>query len=335
MTGTVAITDHGWYDFLRRQPGLQEANFWTPSARRAFQSAPFAPFLFKLKAPHNAVCGFAYVARYTRLPDWLAWDCFGVGNGAPTLAAMRARIAAIRARIGYTDPVVGSAGRGVSSFGSSDIGCILLVSPVFFPSDAWVSQPADWPARSLTPVRYDLTRGEGLGVWAACQERAVQYAPAPTVAFTAPARVAEHDVPLDDVAVGSRYGAPRVVTPRRGRGTFRVAVTDAYGRACAVTGEHSLPALDAAHIWPYVDAGPHDVRNGLLLRADLHRLFDTGYVTVTPERRLEVSPRLRADYDNGRSYYPLHGAALALSADVQAQPDPVFLRYHNAHVFLG
>jgi predicted restriction endonuclease len=67
-----------------------------------------------------------------------------------------------------------------------------------------------------------------------------------------------------------------------------VAVTDAYGRSCAVTREHSLPVLEAAHIRPCAQAGAHDVRNGLLLRSDLHRLFDIGYVTVTPDLRLEV-----------------------------------------------
>src|SRR5713226_3873057 len=76
---------------------------------------------------------------------------------------------------------------------------------------------------------------------------------------------------------------------------------EAYGRACAVTHEHSLPALEASHIQPYAKHGPHDVRNGVLLRADLHRLFDQGYVTITPEHRIEVSSRLKEDYRNGRS----------------------------------
>jgi putative restriction endonuclease len=308
--GTLAITDFGWYDYLRQHPDLAEVNFWTPSSRRTFRAGPFSPFLFKLKAPYNAVCGFGYFAHYTRLPDWLAWESFGRGNGAPTLAAMRERIATIRERIGYVD-----------ADGTGDIGCILIVSPVFFPSDAWVPQPADWPARSLTPVRYDLAHGEGLRVWAACQERAATFT---GVSATA--------LPLVSDA-GPRYGAPRLVAPRLGQGTFRIAVTDAYGRACAATDEHSLPALDAAHIRPYGDAGPHDVRNGLLLRADLHRLFDLGYVTVTPDHRLRVSPRLRADYHNGRSYYPLDGAVIRVPVSVADRPDPVFLRYHNEHVF--
>ena len=110
-----------------------------------------------------------------------------------------------------------------------------------------------------------------------------------------------------------RYGTPQLIQPRLGQGIFRVAVMDAYSRACAVTQEHSLPALEASHIQPYAKDGPHDVRNGVLLRADLHRLFDQGYVTITPEHRLEVSPRLKEDYQNGRSYYPLHGAGAVSS----------------------
>jgi HNH endonuclease len=47
--------------------------------------------------------------------------------------------------------------------------------------------------------------------------------------------------------------------------------------------------------------------NGVLLRADLHRLFDQGYITITPQQRIEVSGRLSADYENGGAYYPLHG----------------------------
>jgi putative restriction endonuclease len=97
-------------------------------------------------------------------------------------------------------------------------------------------------------------------------------------------------------------------------------VTDAYGRACAITSEHSLPALEAAHIRSFAQDGPHEVANGILLRADLHRLFDKGYVTVTPDHRLEVSSRLKADYSNGRSYYPLSGQAVRLPATPRDRP---------------
>jgi putative restriction endonuclease len=94
-----------------------------------------------------------------------------------------------------------------------------------------------------------------------------------------------------------------------------------------------LPALEASHIQPYAKDGPHDVRNGVLLRADLHRLFDQGYVTITPEYRLEVSPRLKEDYQNGRSYYPLHGSTVTVPAAAADAPNVDLLRWHNERVY--
>jgi putative restriction endonuclease len=118
-----------------------------------------------------------------------------------------------------------------------------------------------------------------------------------------------------------------------GQGTFRVAVTDAYERACSITGEHSLPVSEAAHIRPYADLGPHEIGNGLLLRADFHRLFDQGYVTVTPDLRLEVSKRLREDFQNGRTYYPFHGKPVTLPLPLELRPETAFLEWHNLNKF--
>lgn len=84
-------------------------------------------------------------------------------------------------------------------------------------------------------------------------------------------------------------------------------VTDIYNRRCAITHERTLPALEAAHIRPYGDGGEHEARNGLLLRRDIHSLFDAGYVTVTPDLRFEVSRRIKEEFDNGRHYYELMG----------------------------
>lgn len=84
-----------------------------------------------------------------------------------------------------------------------------------------------------------------------------------------------------------------------------MAVTDSYGRRCAISGERTLPVLDAAHIKAYSVGGRHEVSNGLLLRTDIHKLFDLGYVTVDLDFCFAVSPRLREDFQNGRHYYEL------------------------------
>jgi putative restriction endonuclease len=107
------------------------------------------------------------------------------------------------------------------------------------------------------------------------------------------------------VEAGERFGEPHLIRPRLEQGAFRVLVTDIYRRRRAVTLERTLPALEAAHIRPYSEGGAHEARNGLLLRRDLHSLFDAGYVTVTPDLRFEVSPRIREEFENGRHYYAL------------------------------
>lgn len=123
--------------------------------------------------------------------------------------------------------------------------------------------------------------------------------------------------------------------PRLGQGSFRVVVTDLYERRCAVTGERTLPVLQAAHIRPYGADGPHEPRNGLLLRSDLHTLFDRGYVTVTPQLRFEVSRRIREEFENGRDYYALDGQAIRPPVRSDLAPAREYLDWHASNVFRG
>ena len=111
-------------------------------------------------------------------------------------------------------------------------------------------------------------------------------------------------------------------------------VTSAYQNACAITGDHTLPVLEAAHIKPFSLSGPHIVPNGMLLRSDLHKLFDSGYLTITPEYRVEVSPRIRQEYHNGKEYYSMHGKALEiLPYTADERPSRELLRWHNENIF--
>ncbi len=113
-------------------------------------------------------------------------------------------------------------------------------------------------------------------------------------------------------------------------------VTDIYRRRCAVTQDRTLPALEPAHIRPYGDGGAHEARNGLLLRRDIHSLFDAGYVTVTPDLRFEVSRRIREEFSNGKHYYyALHGHKIEPPLDSGQYPDPDALSWHNENCFRG
>ena len=97
--------------------------------------------------------------------------------------------------------------------------------------------------------------------------------------------------------------------------------------------KHPLPVLEAAHIRPYAQAGTHDVRNGLLLRSDLHRLFDIGYVTVTPDLHLEVRLTATKRFRERADVLPAAWDRGHRSAAAALRPDAALLGCHAEHVY--
>jgi putative restriction endonuclease len=125
------------------------------------------------------------------------------------------------------------------------------------------------------------------------------------------------------------------VKERRGQGAFRVMVLDAYGRRCCVTGERTLPVIEAAHIQQYVSPESNHVQNGLALREDVHTLFDEGYVAVDEDYRFLVSSRLREDFENGREYERFRGKAISVPERQQLTPSREAIRWHLENVYMG
>jgi putative restriction endonuclease len=300
----VGVTDKDWFDFLAKL-SPDEVNFWQPSGNREFRVLqPGELFLFKLHAPLNFIVGGGTFVRYSKLPASLAWDAFGEKNGVDSLTRLRERVRRYRRESVDVDPV---------------IGCNVLVEPFFLPREQWIRVPESWAPNIVQGKTYDTATDEGRSLFAA-----VQAALGPAVA----------DKPLAATPDQPRYGSEYITRGRLGQGAFRVLVTESYQKRCAVTGEKTLPVLEAAHIKPYAEEGPHQVNNGILLRSDLHKLFDLGYVTVTPELKLKVSSRLREEWHNGREYYAYHGRELAYRPQIPAElPARAFLEWHNEHRF--
>ncbi len=315
-SGYVGLTDPEWYAFLQSQPQIDEVNFWQPHGERSFRALNRGDlFFFKLRAPAKKIAGFGFFQRFEILPARLAWECFGNMNGAPNYETMLERICSLR-------------GEDVASQLSGDfrIGCIMISAPIFFSPDDLAEPPSDWARTGIQQgKKYDLRAGEGRRIRTECLERAStgnQYwnvnRPEPLLAEETP-----------------RYGAPTTVTPRLGQGLFSLEVRDAYNGACAVTHEHSSPVLEGAHIVPYSRGGVHRVDNGILLRRDLHRLFDLGYVTVTRDFRFRVGSRLREEFHNGRSYYDLNNHDIAIPEAGELRPRADFLEWHESTIFKG
>ena len=300
----VAVTDSDWFEMLRRQPYLSEVNFWAPSPRNFKALDPGELFLFKLRAPRNVIVGGGIFAYANILPCSLAWEAFGQANGARSAKEMRDQI--VRHRSGHDDDR--------SDF---PIGCRILTQPFFFEEEDWLPVPQNWARNIVAFKTYNTGDDEGLGLWNAVRDRLNRQ-------------------PLSSITEQrSRYGEPRPIRPRLGQGAFRILVTDIYQRRCAVTRERTLPALEAAHIRPYSEGGDHEARNGLLLRRDIHSLFDAGYVTVTTDHHFEVSSRIKEEFENGREYYDLKGKSIYVPESVAQKPDAAALSWHNDNCFLG
>jgi hypothetical protein len=146
--------------------------------------------------------------------------------------------------------------------------------------------------------------------------------------LTPPPQNEADDTPLppfdpDDEESG-RERILRAIAERQGQGAFRADLLAAYGRKCAISGCECLEVLDAAHISPYNGRKTNDVRNGLLLRTDLHALFDRHRLTVDPTTlAVIIDPGIR-----GRAYRVLDGKTLSLPEQAKLQPSKEALRKH-------
>jgi ribosomal protein L37AE/L43A len=86
---------------------------------------------------------------------------------------------------------------------------------------------------------------------------------------------------------------PRTVMGRVGQSEFRRRLLERFGPVCAFTGPQPLDSLQASHVTPYSKDPRHVVAGGLLLRSDLHTLFDNGLITIDEDLRVRIDSSLR------------------------------------------
>ena len=305
----VGVTDWNWFQQLSNQRP-DEVNFWNPSGRpfKALQEGEL--FLFKLHAPRNYIVGGGYFVRFSALPPFLAWQAFGEKNGTKTYSEFCQRLERYRDRNGID--------------GTYQVGCSILTEPFWFEEQDWIPAP-EWSNSIVSGKRFYTETDVGAKLYQDIVERL------PRSKHTSIIEQSDFSDPINE----QRY-IEYPTKHRLGQGAFRVLVTDAYQRRCSITGEKTLPVLEAAHIKPYGQNGPHSIQNGILLKSDFHTLFDDGYITITTNYNVEVSQRLHNDYGNGKDYYRYHGQPLLILPGQESQlPSREYLEWHNEHIYLG
>nr|WP_274502949.1 HNH endonuclease [Xanthomonas campestris] len=174
------------------------------------------------------------------------------------------------------------------------------------------------PFRASIHGHWTLQPNDG-GVWEAVQLAATAQSTAEAEGQDA---AFAHLPPLDSDH-DARVWAMRAVAQRRGQSFFRNQLLDAYGSRCAITGCSAKEVLEAAHILPYRGDHTDRVDNGLLLRADLHTLFDCLLLWITPENKVALASSLLTT-----DYLPLKGQTVRQPESKKNHPNPHHLREH-------
>ncbi len=309
----LGVTDNNWYQYLSKI-NPEDINFWQPGGSTNFKVLQQgAPFLFKLKAPYNVIGGVGFFSSQTFLPLSIAWDVFHERNGCETFNEFRSMILNYRSDKDNSNPT---------------IGCIVLTSPIFFKKEDWIDVPENWKNSIVQGKSYETDDIIGATLWAKVETTLQKY-----LVGKEPEGLKSQLILSEPEA---QYGNSILTKVRLGQGAFRVLVTDSYNRRCAISGEKTLPVLEAAHIKPYALSGPHFISNGLLLRSDMHKLFDAGYITITNDHKVEVSKRIKEEFQNGREYYQYHGKDLLnLPNNLQDRPNSAYLEWHNVNKYRG
>jgi len=309
----LAVTDHKWFDFLSTlavDGVVDEVNFWSPkSVHPMFRMSPGHPVFFRLKSPRSAVAGYGFFAHYALLDLSQAWTMFGPKNGAPDVVRFLERIGSYRREDLLHTQAVPRA-----------LGCTLLRSATFWPRERWIPWGAEqgWKPnivqgkRELDPARASRLIAE--------------------IEFDRVVAPEDFAPTFEPLAVDERELMLALTRKRDGQGSFRSRLLDAYGGRCAISGEHTEPVLDAAHVQPYLGPKSNHIQNGVLLTKEFHALFDAGLITITPELRVRVSPRIRERWNNGRRFYEFDGKPLAsVPAGASERPSALALEWHNRH----
>lgn len=208
------------------------------------------------------------------------------------------------------------------------IGCIVLTNPIFFKPEDWIDTPANWAKSIVQGKSYETSEVVGKNIWEKIELLLKKYLHSNTFEEGKSQLVLEEQEPAYSLGILQKV--------RLGQGAFRVLVTDAYSKRCSITGERTLPVLEAAHIKPYVNSGPHFISNGILLRSDIHKLFDRGYLTITKDLKVEISSRIKTEFENGKEYYQYHGNKLLFLPEKEMnKPNEKYINWHNENIYMG
>jgi putative restriction endonuclease len=289
----ISPTDNNWFKFLKKEGFNSEVNFWTPTPWNVSRLSAGNRLYFMLKSPIRMIGGYGQFLEYKNTTVNEAWNEFGLKNGCASKKEFTERLNKYKSERSKDD----------TSVVDSEIGCIILTNAVFFDDDDFLDLDnfeIDF-SRFIVKIKYfDETD--------------------PLLNFE---KSKELDSTFELLPTSSeKLKKARLVTERKGQSNFRAKLTEAYNNKCCITGERTSELLEAAHIQPYIDKNSNHVKNGLLLRVDFHKIYDSGLMYIDEDYKIHISPYVKSDY-----YLNFNGLKINLPNNSNMHPSKEALQY--------
>lgn len=280
----ISPTDIDWFNFLRSEGLNSEINFWTPTPWNISGLTKEDKLYFMLKSPIRKIGGYGQFVEYKNISVNEAWNKYGFKNGCASKRELIERLDSYKA----------SNSSDERSVMDTEIGCIVLTNAMFFDDDKFINlenYALDFK-RHIVKIKYfnELDPLES--------------------------EISKTTKDFELLSINSeKLKKSRLVTERKGQGNFRAIITRAYSNKCCITNEPTPELVEAAHIQSYIDENSNHVKNGLLLRVDLHKLYDNGLLYIDDFYAVHVSPEVKSEY-----YQKLNGKIISLPVNLNEHP---------------
>lgn len=288
----ISPTDNNWFEFLKGLEFNSYVNFWTPTPWNVQRLNVPDRWYFLLKSPYREIAGFGEFVEYKNLTANEAWEEFGQRNGRIDKQS-------------FTDSIQHYIDKNSSEFGGATIdvqnyklGCIILKNCEFWDEEAYKK-----------PSKY--------GINFANQVVKFKYFDQEDPFNKEQAEILNNFIPL----IKERDENKREVNQRKGQGVFKGKLLKAYNNKCCISGETCPELLEAAHIQRYLDEDSNHVQNGIILRVDLHRLLDSGLLTIDENYIVHISKNMASE-----SYSKFHNQKIYLPNKTSDHPSKVALQ---------
>ena len=282
----IANTDLNWFSQLRNEGYNQSLiNFWTPTPWniKKLQKGDFLYFM--LKSPIRKIGGYGRFVEYKNMSITDAWNKYGKNNGVLSLNDLEGRTKFYAGKRSIKKPV-------------NEIGCILLEELELFDDNKFKTPESllnvSFPRQVVKIKFYEQTKKQIL----------ISKEPVKKV------------LPKFETQKDAKKKKKNVEqTQRKGQTKFRKDILEAYDYKCSISGTKEEDALEASHIEDYINEHSNHVKNGICLRADIHKLFDKHLIGINNKFKIFVSSKIK-----DKEYKKYAGKELILPKDINLYP---------------